>query len=231
MKCVMCQTEISRELSLSQLIGHSKLSKTTCCKPCLQTFHKIDLTDELRCQTCCKVIESKGECEDCDRWAKSLPTITLKHTSLFDYNEAMQRYFKQYKFDGDYRLCQMFSDEMKHAIEAIPDVIVVPIPLSKEREKERGFNQVEAMLQASGIDFVPALKKRIDSQKQSEKNKDERLVSKQPFELRTKSIKKVKNNHVLLVDDVYTTGRTMLHGYDCLLKAQPKGIQSFSLTR
>ena len=52
----------------------------------------------------------------------------------------------------------------------------------------------------------------------------------QPFEVNVDK-NKIMNQEIILVDDVYTTGRTMFYAAECLLPYQPKKIRTFTLAR
>lgn len=41
----------------------------------------------------------------------------------------------------------------------------------------------------------------------------------------------LKNKEIVLVDDVYTTGRTLFYAAECLLPFHPKKIRTFTLAR
>ena len=52
----------------------------------------------------------------------------------------------------------------------------------------------------------------------------------QPFELRVAN-GKIRNQKVLLVDDVYTTGRTLFHGAELLYKNGAEAVESLTFAR
>jgi ComF family protein len=89
----------------------------------------------------------------------------------------------------------------------------MPLPLFPKREKERGYNQAERICQGIGeVMGLPILSKALHrirkTESQTHKNRMERwdnvegsfLVNPQEME---------GFNHVLLVDDVITTGATL----------------------
>ena len=107
-------------------------------------------------------------------------------------------------------LGRMWGEKLKPFCEA--DVII-PVPLHRKRERERGFNQ--AMEIAKGINEVLRMEL-LDSVvvrvrnnvSQTGKNATERFCNvENVFELVTPEL--VTGKHVLLVDDVVTTGATI----------------------
>lgn len=105
------------------------------------------------------------------------------------------------------------------------------MPISQERMAVRGFNQVEGLLEAAGVDYQPYLVRFADGHSQVTKTRSERLQLVQPFELTKEGQKAVSNKSVLLVDDIYTTGRTIFHGAQVILENHPAELYTFSLAR
>ena len=89
---------------------------------------------------------------------------------------------------------------------------IIPVPLHPNREKKRGYNQSERI--ASGISAVTkipvltgVLVRNTDTKTQTKMNKDERWQNVSGKFVLTDS-EVLKDKHVLLVDDVLTTGAT-----------------------
>ncbi|UYT11374.1 ComF family protein [Lactococcus garvieae] len=133
----------------------------------------------------------------------------------------MEEFFSHYKFLGDYRLHHVFHKYFQ--IEK--GYTIVPIPVSKQRFQERGFNQVAALLQQ--LPFSSLLEKE-EGPAQNTRTRNERLKNKNTFTLKAKV--KVPDK-ILLVDDVYTTGRTLQHAIAVLKQGGAQEIKTFSLCR
>ncbi len=90
---------------------------------------------------------------------------------------------------------------------------VVPVPLHKKRLRERGYNQVEKfgleIAKKLNIEYIDAvLKKKLYNTKQSKRNRDSRWVNtSETFDIENASL--LENKHILLVDDIVTTGATI----------------------
>lgn len=129
---------------------------------------------------------------------------------------------------GDYRLREVFSVEFSRVIKQFDVDLIVPIPVTTETMTTRGFNQVIGLLRE--VKYYELLQtKNTAKQAQSTKTRKERLATAQPFVINEKV--DIKGKDVLLVDDIYTTGRTLYHAAVLFKQAGCKRIVSVSLAR
>jgi ComF family protein len=107
----------------------------------------------------------------------------------------------------------MLGEELRDCGWAVGIDLVVPVPLHPKKEKARGFNQsaliAEGLAEALSISAVLHGLRRIRStESQTRKTRAERIANVDgAFALRQS--KKLMGKHVLLVDDVLTTGATI----------------------
>lgn len=110
--------------------------------------------------------------------------------------------------------------------------LLLPVPLSRKRLRQRGYNQSEQLaIGISDVTHLPvitkALRRKHFRQSQTQLSRRERQENVEDlFELRDDSM--LQGKHVLLVDDICTTGATLLACCDAL-KAVP-GIHLSVLT-
>ncbi|MFK5675956.1 ComF family protein [Ligilactobacillus sp. LYQ60] len=169
-------------------------------------------------------------CPDCRRWRTQQPSL-LCNRALYAYNNAMRTYMQRYKFQGDYRLRRVFSDELQTALTKWyprwQGWIYVPLPVDDITWQTRGFNQVVGFLSGiaikEGLMMIPSC-----HQKQSTKTRTARLQTKQPFQAKPSAARFAR---VVLVDDVYTTGRTLYHARKALTAVGVQHIRSVTLAR
>lgn len=110
---------------------------------------------------------------------------------------------------------------------------LVPLPLHPKKERKRGFNQ--SLLLCSGISEVThlpiiknAVRRTTPTQSQTRKNREQRWQNmKDRFELTNASF--IHNKHLLLVDDVITTGATLEACGRALLEADGASLSVLTL--
>lgn len=110
--------------------------------------------------------------------------------------------------------------------------ILIPIPMSKKRRLERGFNQTEllaeAIMKRGGEDFfyyLPSALQKDDRAlpQTSIKKRSERLKNMAGVFKLTES-EKIKGRSIILLDDVTTTGATLLEARKVLLQGGAKSV-------
>ena len=225
MKCVWCKQVVTKNLTFMEILNPFLVQEYFLCAKCQQKFEPLIGG----CKLCGKPTV-QSICSDCQYWQRKYPNYSFKHTALYHYNEGFHEWMEQYKYWGDYQLRYTFSYELKRYFKDKKSCLIIPIPLSKEKREKRGFNQVEGFLEAIGIKYQPILSKKNDTLPQAKKGRYERLKMKQPFSLNIDG-GLIENQDIILVDDIYTTGRTLFYAAECLLPYHPKKIMTFSLAR
>ncbi|GAA0318846.1 comF operon protein ComFC [Bacillus carboniphilus] len=229
--CLFCHQKREPDTSWTSLIygDHAVL-----CHTCQG---KLEFLEGELCEKCSRPLGKlepayrKGSiCYDCWRWEEDLEWQGLlqRNHSLYFYNDFLKEVIAQYKFRGDYVLAQIFQRDFKQKIKKLKPDFLIPIPLSKIRLQERGFNQVEAILQEAGLTFESPLE-RHHSEKQSKKQRDERFAQSNPF--RWNSEISVEGKQVLILDDIYTTGSTIRHAAKILKDHGAREVQSLTIAR
>lgn len=222
--CLLCQRSIDTKFTLPWVLSWQPVRQPVVCVACWQTFTPIIASQA--CPDCGRAQLSRTPCRDCQRWAP----LAFYNQALFTYNDAMQAYFDQYKFKGDYRLRQVFAQTLLTRLASLKPTIVVAIPVTPETMTTRGFNQVTGWLaEGENPDWLQT-KAQAKPIPQSQKTRQDRLLTTQPFEL-TANAPTLVNQTVVIVDDVYTTGRTMRHAASLILENGAKAVVGLTLAR
>ena len=136
---------------------------------------------------------------------------------FFAKSGKVQRLIHQLKYKGNKEAGIFLGQQIGESIKEAPLFqgidYLIPVPLHPKREKKRGYNQ--SLIIAQGISEVTGipigdkyLVRAVYTETQTKKSAEERFKNvKDIFELRFAD--ELKGKHVLLVDDVLTTGATL----------------------
>lgn len=220
MACLLCGQPIQIDWTLGKIFSLSGVRQPRLCRACLRQFTHID--QATACPGCGRT-DSPQLCYDCVRWQESGYTL-LHHRALFQYDAPMKSFIEQYKGLGDWRLHLAFQDLIQP-----PKATYVPIPTEAGHYQVRGFDPVLGLF--DHLPLHPWLQKADTPVPQAQKNRAGRLQTPQSFSVRSQvSFEKI--SQIILLDDLYTTGRTLYHAADALRAAGFHGtVTSYSLIR
>ena len=189
------------------------------------------ILDLLYPQVCgiCGRINKRSLCNRCNIKLKKEISFTIdnynndlsknfnEHSYFFKYKNLIREQIIALKFREKpyiYKSLSYFLKNNQKCFDYLEkyDIIVV-VPISKERKKERGYNQsalmvkeLSAIIDAKRITNI--LYKIKNTVPQSSLNKKEREENAKGIYI-AKNCNKIKNKKILLVDDIYTTGSTV----------------------
>ncbi len=136
---------------------------------------------------------------------------------VFQKNSLVQNLMHNLKYKGREEIGKELGKWLGEILMQNPDYqyidAIIPVPLHRKRLRERGYNQVEKFgieiakkLNTEYIDSV--LKKNSYNTKQSKRSKESRWINtSETFGIQNESL--LENKHILLVDDIVTTGATI----------------------
>ena len=145
----------------------------------------------------------------------------------FTKESLMQHLMHQFKYKGNKELGlqwgRMMGEQIKKSGRFEVDALV-PLPLFPAKEKRRGYNQAtilcNGMAESMGIPVLDNIIIRPQhTETQTKKGRIERWKNMEGKFVLTKP-EAIRNKHILLVDDVVTTGATLEACGDELLKAE-----------
>lgn len=191
-------------------------------KVCCGCNNSLAKNEELICFECrSKIPKTKFETNDKNELvSRFYGKLEIEHGSSFLYfhkSGLTQKVLHTIKYESMPELGELFGrwyghELLKHNIEEKVDFII-PVPLHPRKEKIRGYNQsyfiAKGISEVTKIPINNELLVRIhylSSQTQQTKEQRWKSVS-EAFNLVDRS--KVVGKHVLLVDDVITTGATL----------------------
>lgn len=176
----------------------------------LKLIRKLLFSD--RCSYCGEVIENDYLCEKCKKRLKEMSELKKRKNIyfLFFYND-FKKIILDYKFRNRKNISKFLNELIEPAIKRVildeKIDMVIPIPISEERRRERGFNQVEEILKESEIHYtnIKRIKKTKYMNKMKKKDEREKNI-RNSFEVEKD---RFSGKKILIVDDIITTGSTM----------------------
>jgi ComF family protein len=135
----------------------------------------------------------------------------------FTKNSAVQQSLHRFKYKGRKEIGIYFGKRIGHALENSGRFqtcqLILPLPLFPSREKERGYNQATILSEGiSSVMHIPlitdALVRVTGTATQTHKNRIERWQN-MADKFLVKNEVQLLGRHILLVDDIITTGATL----------------------
>ncbi|MDQ3190038.1 MAG: ComF family protein [Bacteroidota bacterium] len=142
----------------------------------------------------------------------------------FQKGSGVQHLLHAIKYNGATQAARevgkMYGSELKESPYFNSVDIIIPVPLHPSKKKKRGFNQsdfiAEGIAEGLNSNWSPEILVRdVASETQTKKSRFNRWKNvESAFSL--KDQKAVEGKHVLIVDDVITTGATLESSANCL---------------
>ena len=184
------------------------------------------------CEKCGIPTKGAHTCEKC----LSNPPAYRMMRSWAVFDSPVQNALHTIKYRRNIGLGESFAAQMAEFFRSLEwqvDVLM-PVPLGKNRLKERGYNQVALVARPlayeAGLDYNPgAIWKARETRSQvglSISQRRENVDGAYQADART-----VKHKSVVLMDDVATTGSTILACTDALLSAGAKEVYAITIAR
>ena len=188
-----------------------------------------------KCLGCKK--ENEILCSDCllKISRPDTPYLNGVHIAANYQDLVLKKALWMLKYQGVKHLAKPLAEIVKERIWKKLETenwLVVPVPLSKNKLRHRGYNQAEMIAgELSGDVRADILFKKFHTKSQVEvKNKEERLANiVGSFEI--KNPETIKGKKIILIDDVFTTGATMREAKKVLKEAGAKKVVGVVVAR
>lgn len=215
----------------------------------------LDIVFPARCLACGK--SGSDLCFNCLSESPSAERESLDWVfPLFDYRHLpVKNAVHLLKYKSKRGVAKIFAEALYgkileelaelQAMENFNDAILIPIPLSRKRRRERGFNQAELICQElvrlnKSTDISHGVYLQLEENilwKPRDTEHQARITDRSKrlkniigsFTINPKEMKKVKGRNIILIDDVTTTGATLSEAKKVLKQAGAKKIIAFAV--
>ena len=188
---------------------------------CPLCWSRVDRLPHPQCDRCGHPAAHGALPGDPCRWCEPLPPFVraVRSVAWMSRRGSASQLVHALKYDGWQRIADGMAAEMSRLRWPV-DVLreracLVPVPLTGARQRERGFNQADAIAQGLalhwGIPVCPALSRTRMPSSQTRLTPGERTVNvSRAFTVASAGAPLVQGAHCVLVDDVVTTAATLV---------------------
>jgi ComF family protein len=212
--CVGCgQPQEAGILLCNKCKGTSPRIQAPFCRCCSRPFEGL-ITQEFACPNC----EDRVPAFDCA-------------VSIYQPKGVLRDLIHRFKYGRQFYLRRVLTEYLAETMQdsrmqMLPVDALVPVPLHPTRLRERGFNQADALAETlSSKRDLPVLRcveRRRYTSTQTRFDRFERMRNlRNAFAMRKNS--DVRGKHLVLLDDVLTTGSTL---HECALVLRAAGAES-----
>jgi ComF family protein len=180
------------------------------------------------CARCGHPLEQDAACRLCTGWPTAIGTVR----SAVLLEDGARDAVHLLKYDGWWRMAESVAVPMRALEPLTAGVSLIPIPLSAARARERGYNQAErlaaALARGTGLRIRPELLVRT---------RHTTTQTALPPEARRANVagafaaRGARGMRAVLVDDVFTTGATLLAAAEALAAGGAVSVDAVTFAR
>lgn len=196
------------------------------CRLCLpNTFPDLPS----RCYKCKRITSNFAVCGRCKK------LTSLRHVWIrTDYDHTAKTLLRMYKFERARSAVTPITELMDESLPYLPkDTVLIPVPTATSRVRQRGYDHAallaRGIAQKQGFFWLRAVT-HLSQSRQVGANRQKRLTQLHNALIVTKPVL-VKGRHILIVDDVVTTGATIETMARVLKKAGAKSVNALVFTQ
>ena len=199
---------------------------------CVECQHRVQVLKGIVCEVCGLPQNTKGICVSCR--AERPHFHALRAWAVFE--DPIRKALHRLKYSRDFSIGEALAAQMTDFARGLNwnmDMLL-PIPLGRQRMKERGYNQVgmiaKPLARALSIEFAPKVLVRCkETRTQVGLSKQERQRNVLgAFQVEAGA---VNGKNILVLDDVSTTGSTLSSSAEALLLSGAKDVYALTVAR
>lgn len=185
----------------------------------------LDLIYKKRCYFCKKSYENTKMCSKCYGRIKFLLFSVMKNIDGVPvycaaiYKNEIQKMIRGVKYHNQkelaYYQAKIMFDYWQNIAVSSGDFVVVPVPLHKSRQKQRGYNHMvlvaKEFAKLCGYEVLEAVIERVKETKPqyrlTQVEREQNL--KDAFKFNREVCELISDKNILILDDILTTGATL----------------------
>lgn len=197
-RCIIC----GERLSVS--------SEYICCLPCTVDFPKTKFwAEDNKMTSAFRELTGDNRCfaTSLFYYKEDSPFRAITHSLKYEYGLKTGRYYSE-----------LLAQEILHDWVFQDLDLIIPVPIHAFRRFTRGYNQSEVIAKTLGSELEVKTDNRVIKRSRYTKTQTKLSGSDKQSNVSGafKALKKVDAKHILLVDDVYTSGSTLAECYKVL---------------
>jgi ComF family protein len=189
---------------------------------CQKCAHTLQLVPS-RCYRCHKLTDSFRTCTAC---RKTSNLYRLQVGTI--YTGSAKTLVWRLKFAGAQAAAQSIGEILSRTTHIEGDYCVVPVPTATSRVRRRGYDQAKLLARQHakryGLPYSDCLARSGQAHQVGARRQQRLKQLSSAF--RVKTIQSVQDAHIILIDDVVTTGASLEMAAACLRRAGAKRVEA-----
>jgi ComF family protein len=168
------------------------------------------------------------ECRLCASWPGGL----VRARSAVWLEESARQAVHQLKYEGWSRVAEAMAEAMRRLEPLTGQVFLVPVPLGRRRQRERGYNQTERI--AATLGAKTGILMRSDLLQRARETRTQTALTPEARHANVAGAfraRPAQGLELVLVDDVFTTGATLAAAAAALAQAGAARVEAVTFAR